>query len=251
METTTGQAMRDDHFRTADAGSSLRMAPAKALIQLLTWFSPAFPVGAYSFSHGFEYLVETADVCDAPTLATWITAVLRYGAGRSDAVLLTSAYRACCNEAWDDLTGIAELARALQPTAERRLESVSQGTAFLAAVDAGWPHPLTRRLLADGRGEIALPVAVAVAGAAHRLPLASVLACFLHALTANLVSAGVRLIPLGQTAGLRIVSDLEQVVIEVADEACCTGLDDVGSCTVLCDIASMHHETQYSRLFRS
>lgn len=250
MEMKTGRAMRNRRFRPADA-IWVPMAPGKAFIQLLTWFSPAFPVGAYSFSHGFESLVETADVRDAPTLAIWVTSVLRYGAGRSDAVLLANAYRACSTGDWDGVTCIAELARALQPTAERRLESMRQGTAFLAAIHAGWPHPLIRRFLDDCQDEIAHPVAVAVAGAVHRLSLASVLACFLHAFAANLVSAGVRLIPLGQTAGLRIVADLEHAVIEVADEACCTDLDDVGSCTVHCDIASMRHETQYSRLFRS
>ncbi len=226
------------------------LAPAE-LAKLQAWFSPAFPIGAFSYSHGLEWAVETRQVRDAASLAEWVRGVLRHGAGRSDAILLGAVWRAVCAEDWPDAAGIHSLAAALQPTAERRLESLSQGTAFLAAVGAAWPHPAIECFQAHCPGETAYPVAVGAATAAHRLPLDAVVLAFLHAFAANLVSAGVRLVPLGQTDGLKVMAGLEPTFITVAREACATGLDELGSASFLADIASMRHETQYTRLFRS
>lgn len=226
------------------------LAPAE-LAKLQAWFSPAFPIGSFSYSHGLEWAVETRQVHDAPSLAGWVRGVLRHGAGRSDAILLGAAWRAVCAEDWAEAAGLHALAAALQPTAERRLESLGQGTAFLAAVAAGWPNPAIQAFAAHCPGETAWPLAVGAATAAHRLPLEAVLPVFLHAFAANLVSAGVRLVPLGQTDGLRVMAGLEPTFIALAREACAAGLDELGSASFLADIASMRHETQYTRLFRS
>ncbi|MGV8940726.1 MAG: urease accessory protein UreF [Lysobacter sp.] len=230
--------------------SGWALAPAD-LAKIQTWFSPAFPVGAFSYSHGLEWAVEAGEVSNARQLERWVEGVLRHGSGRSDLILLGAMWRAVSCGDWSAAGEITALAAAFQPTLERRLESLGQGTAFLGAVAAVWPHPVLAQFQRKFPGDTPLPVAVGMAAAAHGLPLEAVLVASLQAFSANLVSAGVRLIPLGQTDGLRVLAALESVVLEVSREARDAGLDDLGSACVLADIASMCHETQYTRLFRS
>lgn len=216
----------------------------------MTWLSPAFPVGGFSYSHGLEWVVETGTIKDAAALGAWIEDVLVHGAGRTDAIFLAEAWRAVSNDDAPRLGAVAELAAAFAPSAERRLETLAQGAAFLTAVRSVWPHPALDDL---GRQhtEIAYPVAVGVATAAHGLPLAETAQAFVQAFAANLVSAGVRLVPLGQTDGLRVVARLEALIPHIVADALAAGLDDAGGIAVMADIASMRHETQYTRLFRS
>jgi urease accessory protein len=149
------------------------------------------------------------------------------------------------------LRASAELAVALAPCKERHLEATSQGRAFAEAVRAAWPCAALDRLAAAWEGEVAYPVAVAVAAAGHGVPLAPALHAYLHAATANLISAGVRLIPLGQTDGQRVLAALEPVVADAAARAMATRLDDIGGAAFRADLAAMRHEAQYTRLFRS
>jgi urease accessory protein len=127
---------------------------------------------------------------------------------------------------------------------------MAQGTAFLAATLAAWPRPELAALAADGR-EVAYPIAVGAAAVVHGLPLVETTQAFAQAFAANLVSAGVRLIPLGQSDGLRVLARLEPLIPRVVVAALSSGLDDIGSATIAADIASMRHETQHTRLFRS
>jgi urease accessory protein len=221
------------------------------LAKIQAWFSPSLPIGSFSYSHGLEWVVETGEIQDAPSLGTWIEGALRYGAGRSDAIVLSAIWRAVSCEDWREAAEISSLAAALQPTCERRIESLSQGTAFLVAVAAGWPHSTIERFRETCPDEAAYPVAVGAATAAHGLPLDAVLVASLHAFAANLISAGVRLVPLGQTDGLKVMAALEGAILEIAREAYTASPDDLGSASFLADIASMRHETQYTRLFRS
>ena len=216
----------------------------------MIWLSPAYPVGGYSYSHGLEWVVEAGQVTDAATLGGWIEDLLVHGAGRSDAIFLAEAWRALAAGDMALLEQVAELAAAFAPSAERRLETLAQGTAFLAATLAAWPKPELEALAADGR-EVAYPVAVGAAAAAHGLPLAETAQAFAQAFAANLVSAGVRLIPLGQSDGLRVLARLEPLIPRVVAAALACSLDDVGGAAIAADIASMRHETQYTRLFRS
>lgn len=226
--------------------------PEAALVRLMTWLSPAFPVGAFTYSHGLEWAVEEGSVNDEATLLAWLTDVLRHGAGRSDAILLATSYRAASAGETAELSAIAELAYALQPSKERRLESGAQGRAFVQAIADTWGAPtlvdLAARLKPD---PVAYAVALGVAAADHRLPLAATVEAYLAAFAANLVSAAVRAVPLGQSAGQRVIRDLAPVTAEVAAEALGAGLDDIGGAALRADIASMAHETQYTRLFRS
>jgi urease accessory protein len=216
----------------------------------MIWLSPAYPVGGYSYSHGLEWVVEAGTVKDAASLGIWIEDLLVHGAVRSDVILLAEAWRALAAGEPAQLDAAAELAAALVPSAERRLETLAQGAAFLAATLAAWPKPDLQRLAEHGR-EVAYPVAVGACAAAHGLPLAETAQAFAQAFAANLVSAGVRLIPLGQSDGLRVLASLEPLIPRVVATALASTLDDVGGAAIAADIASMRHETQYTRLFRS
>jgi len=222
-------------------------APA-ALYRLMAWLSPSFPVGAFSYSSGIEWAVEAGDISDAATLRDWLAIMLANGAGFCDGVLLAQAHRAAHTAA--DLRAIVELAAALAPTRERFLETTAQGNAFVEATRASWPcAPL--EWLSQCDGPIAYPVAVGVAAAGHDVPLDQTLAAYLQALLSNWTSAGIRLVPLGQTDGQRILAALEGAVARTTDRALTASLDDLGSSAFRADLASARHETQYTRLFRS
>ena len=221
----------------------------QALYRLMAWLSPAYPVGAFSYSSGIEWAVESGDIKDAGTLKNWLDTMLSDGGGFCDAVLFAHAYRAVEDEG--ELRDVAELAAALAPSKERHLETTAQGNAFVEATRAAWPCAALDRLKQSWDGPIAYPVAVAVAAAGHDIPLGAALAAFLQALVANWVSAGVRLVPLGQTDGQRVVAALEPAVAATAQRALVTALDDMGASAFRADLASLRHETQYTRLFRS
>jgi urease accessory protein len=226
------------------------MAPA-ALYRLMAWLSPAYPVGAFSYSSGIEWAVEAGDIRDAETLRGWLAVMLAEGGGVCDAVLFAHAHRAISAGDDEALRVVAELAAAFAPSKERHLETTAQGNAFLAATCAAWPCAALDRLTQIWDGPVAYPVAVAVASAGHGIALEPALAAYLQAVAANWVSAGVRLVPLGQTDGLRVLAALEPVVAAAAQRALTTKLDDIGAAALRADLASARHETQYTRLFRS
>jgi len=228
-----------------------RTSDAAALYRLMAWLSPAYPVGAFSYSSGIEWAVEAGDIADAGTLQRWLTATIGHGGGFCDAALFVHAYRAAAGDDGPALKNVAELAAALAPSKERFLETTAQGRAFIDATLAAWPCATLGRLMAKWEGPIAHPVAVGMAAAGHDVPLEGALTAFLHAVAANLVSAGVRLIPLGQTDGQRALASLEPVIATAAGRALNTALADIGGATFRADIASMRHERQYTRLFRS
>ncbi|WP_404385707.1 urease accessory protein UreF [Caenispirillum salinarum] len=220
------------------------------LYRLMTWLSPSFPVGAYTYLHGLEWAVETGAVHDRLTLMDWVEGVLLHGAGRTDADL----FRAGHGAVGVALDTVVEVADALRGTAELAMESANQGRAFLTAVTASWPHPRLDDLAARCRAlerPPSYPVAVAVAASAHGVPLEPALTAYLHALAANLVSAAVRLVPLGQTDGQKAQAALAATVHEAASAALVRDWEDLGAAAPVVDLFSMFHETQYTRLFRS
>jgi urease accessory protein len=222
-----------------------------ALYRLMTWLSPSYPLGAFSYSHGLEYAVETGLVRDRGALCGFVATAVSAGAGRSDGALLAAAWRATKAGDRAALDEVAELASAWRGTAETALESRAQGAAFLVTTRNAWPHPLLDALALRHRGEVALPVAVGVAAAAHEVPLAETLTAYLHSFTGTLVSAGVRLIPLGQSDGQRVIAALEPVIADAARVVLATPLEEIGTAAPVIDRCSMRHETQYTRLFRS
>jgi urease accessory protein len=222
-----------------------------ALYRLMTWLSPSYPLGAFSYSHGLEYAVEAGLVGDRTRLRDWVATALAAGAGRSDGVLLAAAWRGAAADDRAAVAAVAELAFAWRGTAELALESRAQGAAFLATTRAAWPHRMLDELALRHRGEVALPVAVGVAAAVHAVPLAGSLTAYLHAFASNCISAGVRLIPLGQSDAQRAMAELESAVAAATAEALATRIEDAGTAAPLLEWCSMRHETQYTRLFRS
>jgi urease accessory protein len=224
---------------------------SSALYRLMAWLSPAFPVGAFSYSSGIEWAVETGDIADEASLQAWLMVTLAQGGGFCDAVLFAQAHRAIRNNDDKALHEVAELAAAFAPSKERHLETTAQGNAFVEAARAAWGCAALDRLKTIWDGPVAYPVAVAVTASGHGIALEPSLAAYLQALAANWVSAGVRLIPLGQTQGLRVLAALEPAVTATAARARAAKLDDIGSSALRADLASARHETQYTRLFRS
>lgn len=224
-----------------------------ALYRLMTWLSQAYPIGAFSYSHGIECAVEERLVRDRGSLSDWIAVAVEAGAGRVDGALAAAAWNAAVDHDDARLSGTAALARAWRSTAETALESEAQGAAFLATTRDAWPHPVLDRLAAESGGAhgVPLPVAVGAACGAHGVPLVPALTAYLHGFASALVSAGVRLIPLGQTDGQRTMSALESVIERAARAAAASPLDEVGSAAPLIEWCSMRHELQYTRLFRS
>jgi urease accessory protein len=224
---------------------------AAALYRLMTWLSPAFPVGAFSYSSGIEWAVESGDIADAGSLRDWLGAMLAEGSGFCDGVFLALVHRATLSRDYDQLRDIAELGAAFVPSRERHLETSAQGRAFIEIARAAWNNDRLEEALAACEGNIAYPIAVGVVSAAHAIPLAPTMHAFLHALTSNWISAGARLVPLGQTDSQRVLALLEPVVAATAARALNASVDDLGSATFRADLASMRHESQYTRLFRS
>lgn len=212
------------------------------LLRLLTWLSPAFPVGAFGYSHGLETAIREGAVTDARSLTAWIAALLEHGSGWTDAVLARAAWTAVTAEDHTALDEIAELAEALAPSLERRRETLAQGEAFLAAVAAWHPPPIIRAPYC---------VALGAAAGAAGIPLQPALTAWLHAFAANLVSVAVRAVPLGQSDAVAVIASLEAVILRTAGRASASTLDDLGSGALLSDIAAMRHETLDGRLFGS
>lgn len=222
-----------------------------AHLPLMIWLSPSFPVGAFAYSHGLEWAFEAGDLHDADTLLDWLDALVTNGSLRNDLILFAAAYHAVQDADDAVLREVAELALALANSAERRLETVTQGNAFVAALRASWPCPAIERLPELWSGDVAYPVGVAVAAAGHDLPLDDSLRAYGLGFVANLVSASVRLGIVGQTDGQRITAALVPALHAAAEAAGRATLEDLGGCAFRSDIASLRHETQYSRLFRS
>jgi urease accessory protein len=218
---------------------------------LLAWLSPAFPVGGYAYSHGLEQAVEDGDVSDEASLMSWLRDVTALGFARNDAILLRAAHRAASAGDADALADANDLALAFAPTRELHLETSQQGRSFLDAVLAAWPNERLGDVARALPGEVAYPVAVGAAAAAHGLPARDTASAFLVAIAQALVSAAVRLAPIGQTAGARVVAASSPLAWSVALETEALTLDDLASATFRLDLGSARHETQHTRLFRS
>ena len=223
----------------------------EALYRLLAWLSPAYPVGAFTYSHGLETAVEDGAVRNRDDLVAYVGAALRDGAGRVDGALLAAAHRAMAAGRARALDRVAELGTAWRGTAETALEAEAQGTAFLAVTLAAWPEPRLAAFMARHPRRIVHAVGFGAAAAVHGVDLRPAVFGYLSAFAANLVSAGVRLVPLGQTDGQKATAALMPVVGAATEAALSADLDRLGTASPALDLYSIRHETQYTRLFRS
>lgn len=220
-------------------GARTAMLTNADFLTLSQWLSPAYPVGAFAYSHGLEALADHGDVGDVEGLCVFLEDILRFGSGHSDALFLAAAYRAD-NSA--DLCGINQTARAFAPSKERLFETEQQGHAFGSVTSQIWKT--------DPKG-LVYPVALGYAAKCEGLPLLPTSTLYLQAFVSNLVAAGQRLCPIGQTDAQRIVRKLSPLCAQIAEMTSDGNLDHLTSTAFLADIASMKHETQYSRIFRT
>ena len=207
----------------------------KDLLTLAQWLSPAFPVGAFAYSHGVETAVREGRVADADGLAAWLRDVMAHGSGRSDVVLLSLAYR-------EDAAEVDKVARAFQPSAERLREAEQLGAAFARTVRDVWGLDVP---------DLLYPVAVGRAAALKALPLQDTAALYAQGFLANLVSAAVRLVPLGQTEGQAVLAGLASECEALGQAAPDFTEDDLANAAFLSDIAAMRHEVLQPRSFQS
>jgi urease accessory protein len=225
-----------------------------ALLRQQSWLSPAFPTGSYSYSHGIEWAVEAGYIHDRQSLVDWLEADLCYGSGRNEAIFLIDAWRSAREEDCGKLLEIAELAAAFRGTSELTLETSQQAASCLATLRRVWPDSLLEtlaELLSELRISPVLSVVLGVRAARQDIPATLALPAFLQSYLANLITAGVRLVPLGQTDGQLAIAELEPAVLAVAAQAQQATIHDLGSVGFMVDLASALHETQYTRLFRS
>jgi urease accessory protein len=225
-----------------------------SLLRLQSWLSPAFPTGSYSYSHGLEWAVEAGYVHDRKSLVDWLEADLCYGSGRNEAIFFSEAWRRASGDDRAELLAIAELAAAFRGTSEFALESSQQGAACLATLCRVWPDDVLdwlSEILREHHVQPALAVVLGVRLARQGIPAGLALPVFLQSYIGNLVTAGVRLVPLGQTDGQLAIAELEDSVLAASAQAKNATIDDLGSAAFMVDLTSMAHETQYTRLFRS
>jgi len=233
-----------------DAHSPGGDAAETGLLLLQAWLSPAFPVGGYSYSHGLEYAVEAGALNNRADLKNWIEGILLFGAGRNDALLIREIHRGVMAQEFARCDEIAEFAAALRGTSELALEGSAQGAAFLKALIAGWPEYAAVEPLRQWKRPVyavAFGAAAAVAGIDARLATVA----YLHAFCSNLVSAALRLMPIGQSDGLACLAALSKLLPSLVDALDLVPFDDIGAAALMVDFCSMRHETQYTRLFRS
>lgn len=217
--------------------ATTNMNDDKALHLLISWFSPSFPIGGYCYSHGLEQVISDGLVGTEAELSSWIADVLVAGSGRKDAILLSESWKARSDRR---VMEIAHYAEALSPSRERHRETMELGKAFALTVNS---------VLGYSLAPMAYPVVAGRAASMSGCPLPDTLRFFLHAFAAGLVSAAVRFMPLGQTSGQRVLNSLFDTCDRVADSAAGAGLDEIGGCAFLSDIASMKHETMNPRIF--
>lgn len=207
------------------------------LLRLMQYLSPAFPTGAFAYSHGLEWAISAGRVRSAADMRDWLSGVLEHGTGWQDAVLLSLALRPGADH--DALSG---LARALQSSAGRLAETLDQGAAFARTAAAMTGRDLPAR---------PLPVAVGEAAAGLGLPADTVIACYLHAFAGNLVSIATRFVPLGQTEAQAVLGSLHPAIAAIAARAATAGEVDIATASLAADLAAMAQETLEIRLCRT
>jgi urease accessory protein len=218
--------------------------------QRQAWFSPAFPVGGFAYSHGIEAALEEGLVTNGVELAGWIGDILTLGTGRNDAIVLGEACRLATGDDATALAELSDLALALSQAAERRLESAQQGASFLALVKRAWPQERLAILWPEEGREIAFPVAVGLAGGLHGQPVEALARSYVQAFAGNLLAAGIRLAIIGQSEAQLRLAELEPAILEAA-RASSLPLSALGGSALMADLMALRHETLNGRLFRS
>lgn len=220
-----------------------------ALLRLLQLASPALPVGAYTYSQGLEWMVESGTVHDETSALHWIGGLLEDSMGRLDAPLLATLHRAWQQEDWGEIIRLNDDYLASRETAEVRAETVQMGFSLCRlAIEL----PLVSGTISvDGLEEIAFPTIWVGMAAAWDIPVLEAVQAYLFGWCENQISAAVKLVPLGQSAGQRLLLTLGSRIPILAERACTLPEEQWCNMAPGLAIASCCHETQYTRLFRS
>ena len=213
-----------------------------SLLRLMTLFSPVFPVGGFAYSHGLEQAVHENFIQNAEDLFDWLDALANHGSLHNDAVFIAEAWRSTDQE--KSIIALVEIANANAASKERLMEIDLQGAAFCKAITE---MEVSNKIYKA----LPYPIAVGVLGYRLEIKLPSLLMAYLHAFISNLVQAAIRLVPLGQSDGVKTMARMEERVLSLVMQSDKLTLDDLGSCCLLSDIMAMRHETLYSRIFRS
>lgn len=237
------------------------MTDSSFIYRLLTWFSPSYPIGSFHFSHGIEYAVEWNLIKDAKSLEEWISGIIQFGSGRMDLMMFKLSYdlftapnvRADPNRI-KKLNRLITISNALKLSPELWQESTKQGDAALKALLKSHPsdnlHFLNLQLKKTDKYPV-VPIVFGAACADHRIPLKWALTAYLHSFIFNLITAGVKLIPLGQTAGQNIAASLESVIHKCVNASAKSKINDISGASPMVEWTSVKHENQYTRLFQS
>ena len=218
------------------------------LFNLLTIVNPSYPIGSFSYSHGLEWSIQEKEITDKKSLFEWLQTILYEGSLWSDSVIFYHAYKSLKSKNYSKFKKISDLSLTIQPSKERYMESVMQGNAFIKITKDISNYDLKDYNL---RSDISLPIAFSVACDLHKLNFDDCLTGFLHSNISNLISAGIRLIPLGQTEGQKLLNELSDSIITIIPKVKKAKISRIGNCCWRSDISSMKHETQYTRIFRS
>ncbi len=208
-----------------------------SLLLLLNWMSPTFPIGSFTYSHGLEQAIADGRLKTAQEVENWIADLLQSGSGWNDAVF----FALCWQKEIEELNA---LALAMASSTERYLETTHLGRNFNVAASV-WTGEQKRDEV------MAYPVAAGLACKQMRIAKDQALAAYLQGFCAALVSVAVRLVPLGQTSGLKILRNLSPLISRTVTRAAAASLDDLGSNCIAADIAAMQHETLEPRIFRT
>lgn len=203
---------------------------------LAQWFSPAFPIGSFAYSHGLEAAIDAGQIKNGGDLHAWLSEVLRFGAGQVDAIFIQLAAQS------NDVKTLNQTARAYAPSKERLLEMDAQGAAFAGLLRDVWQIKIE---------DAAFAIVIGQGARALNLPVELTIRHALISFTANLIAAAQRLAPIGQSEGQKIHLSLAPIIAQIAKSAIGKTTRDISSTALMSDMYSMRHETQYSRIFRS
>ena len=214
------------------------------ILKLLTWNNQAFPIGSYSFSSGLEYAVESNLITTGDELQSWLKNLLNFGSIQTDAILLVEAWKLMRKKKYRNLIELNCFATSLNQSYEKYIENYEQGKSFIKITSDAWNHKFQSK-------NLTFPLAYASSAYQENIKLEETLICYLHANLCNLLSAGIKLIPLGQTEGQRIQIKLNLYIEEEYKIILKKDMNDIGNCGWVNDIVSMQHENQFTRIFRT
>lgn len=230
--------------------TTIPTATEPALLQLMWLASPALPVGGFSYSEGLESAVEHGWVHDEASAGDWLCDQLALTLARADLPVLAQALVAARAGNAQRLAALDAWVRATRETAELRLQTEQMGHSLVAWLQAVRPEAAARAR-ALGLAAPTYPLAFALAACAIEAPAGDVLAAYAFGWAENGVQAAVRAVPLGQSAGQRILGRLAAQVPVAVQAALATRDEDRQAFAPMLAIVSARHEIQYSRLFRS